>query len=329
MILNLAGFRIKILCPHGQDTIRLSLSHASLLSKGPEDFKLLVIYSDRFLFGDPLLHAIPAAIDLPRLAEGQSDWCSKVDYSDRRILLQGIHPEPPHHVVWEMQLDPSEGTGQLCLPHSSRNQDPLQYPVDALLIFYLLIFNTGIIVHASGAGFHGNCSIFAGESGAGKSTIARYCQVAGARILHEDRIVIRKTGEQFTAYRMPLFPGNLPVFMPLETIYFIEQSDSIYEIPLPPQVAFEKLACHSVQHPFHPELVERQISNIISIAQSVPCYRLGFPPDPEVGRYLSRPPDPGTGFAWKPIALCPAQKGVKPKIPDYRTVHDAIHKPGH
>lgn len=301
MILNLAGFRIKLSPADEPDPCRLSVNHASLLSKGPADFDLAIFYSDIPIFKEPVSGYSPLALDMPRLSEGRSDWFWKMDYSGNQILLQGTYPGGPSAIRWDMVIDPFSGTGKLRVPFANRYLDPVQYPVDALLIFYLALFTGGIIVHASGAGFNGSCSVFAGESGTGKSTIARYCQIAGARILHDDRIVIRKAGEQFTAFRMPVYPGSLPASMPLETIYFIEQADAIYEIPLPPQVAFERLTRHTVQHPFHPELVRRQLANITTIVETVPCFRLGFPPDPEVGRYLCKPTFTGAGFAWKPL----------------------------
>lgn len=301
MILNLAGFRIKLSPAEEPDPCRLSVNHASLLSKGPEDFDLAIYFSDLPLFREPVSGYSPLALDIPRLAEGHSEWFWKMDFSDNQVRLQGTYPGGHTGTRWEMMIDPYTCKGKLRVPCANRHLDPLQYPVDALVIFYLALFTGGIIVHASGVGFNGSCSVFVGESGAGKSTIARYCQIAGARILHDDRIVIRKAGEQYTAFRMPVYPGSLPASMPLETIYFIEQSDSIYEIPLPPQVAFEKLAGHTVQHPFHSELVRRQVSNIAAIVEAVPCFRLGFPPDPEVGRYLCKPTVTGTGFAWKPV----------------------------
>ncbi len=301
MILNLAGFRIELSPAGDPNPCRLSVNHASLLSKGPADYTLAILYSDLPLFDEPVSGYSPFSFDLPRLAQGVSEWFWKMDYSGNQIRLQGTYPGGQPGTRWEMKIDPFSGQGELRVPIANRYLDPVQYPVDALLIYYLALFTGGIIIHASGAGFNGSCSVFVGESGAGKSTIARYCQIAGARILHDDRIVIRKAGEQFTAYRMPVYPGSLPASMPLETIYFIEQSASIYEIPLPPQVAFEKLTGNTVQHPFHSELVRRQVSNVAAIVETVPCFRLGFPPDPEVGRYLCKPAATGTGFAWKPV----------------------------
>ena len=235
MVLNLAGFRIKLDIHESMECPRLSLQHASLLSKGPEDFRLRVHYCDHVSTEKTWMEYPPGS------------WSA--DYFQPQVRLMGTWRHP-HGGPWEMILDASKGTGSIRIPRDFRAIDPLAYPVDALLIYYLSLLNQAIILHASGVDFNGCGLLFTGLSGAGKTTIARFCQMAGARILHDDRILVRVIDHSVKAFRMPVYPGSLPSSMDLSRIYFLEKSVNTYEIPQPVQIAFERLSTHAVQHPF-------------------------------------------------------------------------------
>lgn len=60
----------------------------------------------------------------------------------------------------------------------------------------------GILIHASGIELGGGGHIFVGPSGAGKSTIAE--NATGARIIHDDRIALRKKESTWKAFSVPL-----------------------------------------------------------------------------------------------------------------------------
>ncbi|OFY52348.1 MAG: hypothetical protein A2X22_10150 [Bacteroidetes bacterium GWF2_49_14] len=311
MILNLAGFIIKVVVADSQDYPRLSVNHASLLSRGQEDFTLEIRYSDPPFMPERLMGFAPMEMDLPRLTNRSAGCFWKMNFDGINILLSGTFPEDLRRSPWEMTINPDENTGFVRVSGSLRNRDPLSYPVDALLIYYLGLFNGGSIIHSSGIDFQGCGFLFAGPSGIGKSTIARYCQLAGARVLHDDRILVRRCGDTVLAFRMPVYPGSLPASMQPEKIFFIEQSEKIYEIPLPDQVTFELLAGHAVQHPFHSELITRQVANIASIVKAVPGFRLGFPADPQIGRYLKKQSLTGREPVAGGIASLPDSRGLQ------------------
>ncbi len=311
MILNLAGFRIKVVVADSRDYPRLSVNHASLLSRGQEDFTLEIRYSDPPFMPEPLMGFAPMEMDLPRLANRSAGCYWKMNFDGFNIHLAGTFPDDLRRSPWQMTINPDDRTGIVRVSGSLRNRDPLGYPVDALLIYYLGLFNGGSIIHSSGVDFQGSGFLFAGPSGIGKSTIARYCQLAGARVLHDDRILVRQCGETVLAYRMPVYPGSLPASMRLEKLFFIEQSEKIYEIPLPNQITFELLTGQAVQHPFHGELITRQADNIASIVKAVPGFRLGFPADPQVGRYLKKQSLNGREPVACGIASLPDSRGLQ------------------
>jgi hypothetical protein len=310
MILNLAGFRIKLVIADSLEYPRLSVNHASLLSRGQEDLTLEIRYSDPPFMSEPIMGFAPMEMNLPRLAERSGNCFWKMGIDGTNVHLSGTFPDDLRRAPWEMTINMADQTGFVRVSSSLRNRDPLRYPVDALIIYYLGLFNGGTIIHSSGVDFQGSGFLFAGHSGAGKSTIARYCQLAGARILHDDRILVRRHGDTVTAYRMPVYPGSLPASMRLEKLFFIEQSKKIYEIPLPDQVTFELLAGHAVQHPFYSELITRQVANIASIVEAVPGFRLGFPADAQIGNFLKKRCFSGGDSVACGIASLPDPRGL-------------------
>jgi len=80
--------------------------------------------------------------------------------------------------------------------------NPLDYPLGQVLMVCLLARSRGVMVHACGIDDHGRGYLFAGNSGHGKSTMARLWNEE-ARILNDDRIVVREKDGQFWMYATP------------------------------------------------------------------------------------------------------------------------------
>ena len=67
--------------------------------------------------------------------------------------------------------------------------NPLPYPLDGLLLYFLFSRAGDIMIHGSGVSCHGRGWLFTGRSGSGKTTLARIFDRAGDRIIHDDRLV--------------------------------------------------------------------------------------------------------------------------------------------
>jgi len=82
---------------------------------------------------------------------------------------------------------------------------PLEYPLDELLMIHRLSKGTGVEVHACGVlAPNGSGHLFVGHSGAGKSTISRlWLTHPGARVLSDDRIILRRNNGQLRMYGTP------------------------------------------------------------------------------------------------------------------------------
>ncbi len=71
--------------------------------------------------------------------------------------------------------------------------NPLEYPLDEVLIANLLARGRGVELHSCAIIDHsGRGRVFAGMSGAGKTTTARLWQPSASGIISDDRVIVRE-----------------------------------------------------------------------------------------------------------------------------------------
>ena len=89
------------------------------------------------------------------------------------------------------------------------------YPLDELLFISLLGQGRGVEIHGCGVVLNGSDGLlFAGQSGAGKSTIARLCLAEpGAVVLSDDRVILREEPDGIWMYGTP-WHGEEPLASP-------------------------------------------------------------------------------------------------------------------
>lgn len=113
---------------------------------------------------------------------------------------------------------------------------PLVYPLDQILSWGLLSRIGGVLLHASVAVKDGTGWVFAGRSGAGKSTIAALCHAEGYRILNDDRVMIFRRGGEWRVAGTPWHGSGRfaeAAEVPLGGLYFLQQDrrDSMEPVP--------------------------------------------------------------------------------------------------
>ena len=113
--------------------------------------------------------------------------------------------------------DFSSGAVQLHRPYfdAAARIYPLEYPLDELVLTNWLAIGRGAEIHAcairdaNGMGY-----LFAGHSGAGKSTIAGLWEgLPGVTVLSDDRVILRREGGQTWMYGTP-WHGDEPLAAP-------------------------------------------------------------------------------------------------------------------
>jgi hypothetical protein len=137
--------------------------------------------------------------------------------------------------------------------------------------------------------------LFAGESGAGKSTTARlWHKHSKAMVLNDDRIIVRKVNGKFFIYGSP-WHGEFSDYLTsridsaaLKRIFFIHHSPKNIAIQISPKPAFNLL------YPaLFPTFWDKNcLGNIAAfcddLVKNVPCYSLGFVNNEKVINFIRR-----------------------------------------
>jgi hypothetical protein len=160
---------------------------------------------------------------------------------------------------------------------------PLDFPLDEVILNLLLPRHGAVELHACGlVDRNGNGYLFAGNSGAGKTTTARLWEHDVAEILSDDRIVVRPENGGWRMYGTP-WHGEAEICSPssasLHRIFMLEQATFNGLRPLSPAAAVARLLSCTFP-PFHDAGGLGAIADTLAaIAAGVPVTRLSFAND--------------------------------------------------
>lgn len=165
-------------------------------------------------------------------------------------------------------------------------------PALELWISFLLMRARGAVVHGCGLLDRAGVRIFAGVSGAGKSTIAGvFAAHEYGQVLSDDRLVLRPDGQNYRVWGTP-WHGEArfatPEQGPLRSIYFLRHTESCSLHALAPADAAGRLAACVFMAGWPREGVQNLVDLCVQVASLVPCYDLGFCPDESVIELIQR-----------------------------------------
>lgn len=162
--------------------------------------------------------------------------------------------------------------------------DPLEYPLDEVLVAHLLGRGCGVELHSCGlVEPDGRGRLFVGQSGAGKSTTARLWDSRNAAVLSDDRIIVRESaGGEMRMFGSPWHGEaqlSSPGSAPLVGIYLLTQAPRTEVIELKPAEAVARLFACSFP-PFHDaSALAFTIGFLDKLVRRVPVRELRFTPD--------------------------------------------------
>ncbi len=202
-----------------------------------------------------------------------------------------LGPLPYKEATFESDFTSGEVTLRRTCFQPAKGLWPLEYPLDELIVQGLLARGRGAEIHACGiADASGRGLLFVGQSGAGKTTMARLWDgVRGAKVLSDDRIIVRRVGSSFTMYGTP-WHGEAalaePASAPLAGVFFLEHGAANGLHPLRGAAAATRLfACGFP--PFHDrDGLDFTLSFFADLAAEVPCHELRFAPDAQVVEFV-------------------------------------------
>ncbi|MCS6949224.1 MAG: hypothetical protein RMM06_04445 [Armatimonadota bacterium] len=159
------------------------------------------------------------------------------------------------------------------------------YAVDSFLRALLGLYlppRGGVLLHACGVCHEGIGYLFAGRSGAGKSTVARLLS-SQAQVLSDELVAVRRIAEGWRVFSTPFWGefvrASVNQSAPLKAIYVLQQASQHRLELLPLRRALSALLQCSLQFAEGAEVAEWMLHTVSALAREVPAYRLHFLPD--------------------------------------------------
>lgn len=210
----------------------------------------------------------------PPELDGQPVWIARFKHNFTKISV----------FCGDMLIDKKKGCTTI--------SNPVRYPLDQLLLMYILSIKGGAVLHAAGMGINNKGYIFPGRSGAGKSTLTRlFAGRVHVELLSDDRIVAVKDDGRFMSYGTP-WPGEEGIAAnkgaPLSGLFFISHGLQNCIEDIRPQKALERLL-PVVSIPWYDrETMARILLFCEDLISNVPSYELHFKPGAGAADVLER-----------------------------------------
>jgi hypothetical protein len=214
------------------------------------------------------------------------------DYSAIRMHPAG---SPEHQDHYQIFLYANGKRGDLYLedihPHNSARIDVPPFALDEILAVELVAMRRGLMFHSSGLKTrNGKGLLFAGVSGAGKSTMARLWQDTGkAILLGDERVVVSKRHGQFWLQGTAWHGSGQATTLgeaPIHDIFILEHADNNQAHALRPAEATALLLARSFLPFWDRDYINNSLEFLNDLCCSLPCYQLGFTPDQRAVDYV-------------------------------------------
>ena len=179
-----------------------------------------------------------------------------------------------------------DGQGQSHRGDSTLTVNPLPYPLDGLLLYFLFSQTGDIMIHGSGVVSGGRGWIFTGRSGSGKTTMARIFDGAGDRVIHDDRLVLRREGSGWVMHNSPVYRNDEPRSAPLDHLWVIRHGSSNVSEPVAGAEAVAMILANCIQQNWDREAASRLAAAADDLSATVRVSRLSFLPDDSIRDYL-------------------------------------------
>lgn len=151
------------------------------------------------------------------------------------------------------------------------------YPANQLLLIHALGLVGGLMAHAASIAGRDGAYLLPGPSGAGKTTMSIAAHDVGARVLSDERTVVKPTRDGWVAGGTP-WPGEggyaENVTLPLKGIMFLEQAERDELVPVTPARALANLyRCH-LPPVWDARSSQQTLDNLERLVREVPVFLL-------------------------------------------------------
>jgi len=163
--------------------------------------------------------------------------------------------------------------------------DPLGFPLNQVLMILLLSRCKGVMLHACGIDDRGHGYLFLGNSGHGKSTIARLWSENKATVLNDDRIIVREINGELLMYGTP-WSGDFKEVsskgLPIRKLFFLRHGEKNSVVPKKGREAVLMLLTRCFPPIWDKKGMEYTMDLCHRMVNKVPCYEFSFEPDRKI-----------------------------------------------
>ncbi|MCJ7446406.1 MAG: hypothetical protein MUO72_01805 [Bacteroidales bacterium] len=282
--LNIAGYNIRVeSAEDGPEIVPAERFLRNICSCA--DYNILIkVHSGAFVLPEESerVFIAPYIVEIKGIKTKRRDnfWSVYKYQADLFIATNFPYSSPNKKAVLKFSLTTREwdlwiaGAGDAC--------DPFEYPLDGFVLYYLTAINGDIMIHASGVNIDRHGYLFSGISGKGKTTMANLWDKSGARIIHDDRIILRNTSSGYRMFNTPVYNDDKPLESSLDKIFIIDHGTSNKLLPVKGASAVSQVMANCIQHNWDSEIIARLLGSVSIMCSSIPVYNLFFRPDRSV-----------------------------------------------
>lgn len=233
------------------------------------------------------LFVAPYVVEINGYKIKRSDYFWSVYKQNGDLMLITNFPDSPSKkavLIFSLGLREWD----LYIENAGFDTDPLEYPLDGLILYYLTAINADIMIHASGIYYNGRGYVFSGVSGKGKTTMASLWDSIGAQVIHDDRLIIRNIEGMFRMFNTPLYQNDVPRSSPITQIFLIDHGEENNMTPVREASSVSLVISNCIQHNYSPDMIARFLGSVSLMCSKIPVSTLSFKPDRSIIEYILR-----------------------------------------
>lgn len=253
----------------------------SFISGDNDNDIFISVHSGKFVIPENAIKVFdaPYVEEINGIRIKKSDKFWSVHKNNNDLFIKTVFPLSSEKKNAVLKFSFSGRNWDLWIDGAGSETDPLEYPLDGLILYYLTAIHRDIMIHASGVNNSGFGFIFCGISGMGKTTMSKLWQEAGAKVIHDDRLIIRNTGNGYSMFNTPVYSNDEPGKSPVNKIFLIEHGRKNEIIPVSGAAAISMVMANCIQHNWDQEIISGLIGSVSSLCSTIPVIRLPFRPD--------------------------------------------------
>jgi hypothetical protein len=280
--LTVAGYRIRFGSVMGGPDLTPGPRFRNNITTGGRDYDLLIrVHSGRPARPGDLKRVFHAPL-IEEVGNGptrrlENFW--SVYRHKSGLLLNTIFPRSNENLHGSLSYSLESPEWDLYIDGKVESFDPFEYPLDGLILYYLTVMHGDIFIHGSAVLHEGRGYLFTGVSGSGKTTMAMLWEKAGALVIHDDRVIIRKTNGGFIMHNTPVYNDEEPRQAPLSRIFIVGHGLHNEIMTLRGANALSRIMANCIQHNWSTDLIGQLTGSLYLLIQSVPVAGYWFVPD--------------------------------------------------